>query len=130
VLRATRHTGVVESDGRSGGDGRSSLSIDDAHAARATVDALRAELERREQGHAEATQTALRSAHGEIVQLQATIAALRTELERQRADHLEAIATTERSFREERDQLHQTIAALRAQLERGVTGPGPARRGA
>ena len=84
---------------------------------RATVEALRAELERTEVEKAEAVQTAVRDAHDEIAQLQAAVVALRQELEDQRVASEDATAATQRAFRDERDQLTGMVAALRDQLE-------------
>ena len=84
---------------------------------KATIRALRDELEAREHDHQRALQGERRAAADERRQLEEAIGELRSQLEASQADRAAAEQEAKRLGREEMGQLESTIRELRSRLE-------------
>ena len=84
---------------------------------KATIVALRDELEQARIDREAGVQQAVALSADEITQLRAAIAGLREALEQKDAAHLDRLQALERAGRDEARQLQETIRLLRDQLE-------------
>ena len=89
----------------------------EARGLKATILALREQLEASQRMAVEEAQAARRVAQGEIAELRATVWRLREELEAQKASRDEALETLSRSRARDIAQLQDTIIAMRTALE-------------
>lgn len=103
---------------------RDELSVAQAENAqlKATIIALREELEQMRIDKEFGVQQAVAANSDEVAQLRATIASLREGLEARDAEHLQKVQDIERAARDEARQLQETIRLLRDQLEGSRAG--------
>ncbi|MBM3221442.1 MAG: hypothetical protein FJZ38_22690 [Candidatus Rokubacteria bacterium] len=94
-----------------------SRADDELRQLRATVVALREELDRTRVGEDTRVQHALSSAHQEIEGLRRTVQALRDELDRARIDEETRIQQASSASHQEIDGLRRTIQTLRDEMD-------------
>ncbi len=90
---------------------------DEVSQLKATVNALRDELERMRIAERENTQKALAASGDEIRQLKETVNALRDALELRKQNHLQQMQNLELAYRSELSELQQMVKVMREKLE-------------
>ena len=105
------------------GDGADGRSADELRQLRATVVALRDELDRSRIAEEARMQAALNAAHDEVRALRETIQVLRDELDATVSRAREARDRQEAEWRTQLVEARSTIEALRTQLERRSEAP-------